>query len=64
MRVTYRFCAGLMVRERNWLEVYPYTGWGGNDSLPPLQEGQQFMPNDLLLKQVGPAHDRSTCLPA
>ncbi|KAK9833803.1 hypothetical protein WJX74_006318 [Apatococcus lobatus] len=42
---------GLMVRERNWLDVYPYTNWGGNDSLPPLQEGQQFMPADLLLKQ-------------
>lgn len=44
--------AGLMVQERNWLEVYPYTGWGGNDNLPPLQEGQQFLPADLLLKQV------------
>lgn len=46
------YSAGLMVRERNWLDVYPYTSWGGNDSLPPLQEGQQFMPADLLLKQV------------
>ena len=21
---------GLMVTQRNWLEVYPYTNWGGN----------------------------------
>ena len=44
--------AGLMVTERNWLEVYPYTKWGGNDSLPHLQEGQTFMPSHLMLKEV------------
>ncbi|KAL3140647.1 hypothetical protein ABBQ32_005213 [Trebouxia sp. C0010 RCD-2024] len=42
---------GLMVTERNWLEVYPYTKWGGNDSLPHLQEGQTFMPSHLMLKE-------------
>lgn len=42
-----------MVTERNWLEVYPYTKWGGNDSLPHLQEGQTFMPSHLMLKEVG-----------
>lgn len=41
-----------MVTERNWLEVYPYTKWGGNDSLPHLQEGQTFMPSHLMLKEV------------
>ena len=41
-----------MVTERNWLDVYPYTKWGGNDSLPHLQEGQTFMPSHLLLKEV------------
>ena len=44
--------AGLMVTERNWLEVYPYTKWGGNDSLPHLQEGQTFMPSHLMLNEV------------
>lgn len=44
--------AGLMVTERNWLEVYPYTKWGGNDSLPHLQEGHTFMPSHLMLKEV------------
>ncbi|KAL3158229.1 hypothetical protein ABBQ38_010482 [Trebouxia sp. C0009 RCD-2024] len=42
---------GLMVTERNWLEVYPYTKWGGTDSLPHLQEGQTFMPSHLMLKE-------------
>ncbi|DBA87673.1 TPA: hypothetical protein ACH3X1_004680 [Trebouxia sp. C0004] len=42
---------GLMVTERNWLQVYPYTKWGGNESLPHLQEGQTFMPSQLMLKE-------------
>lgn len=41
-----------MVTERNWLEVYPYTKWGGNDSLPHLQEGHTFIPSHLMLKEV------------
>lgn len=39
--------------QRNWLEVYPYTNWGGNANLPVFTEGQRFMPSDLLLHQVG-----------
>lgn len=38
--------------ERNWLDVYPYTNWSGNANLPPLQQGQAFMPTELLLKEV------------
>lgn len=38
--------------QRNWLEVYPYTNWGGNDSLPAFAEGQRFMPSELMLNQV------------
>ncbi len=41
-----------MVTERNWLEVYPYTKWGGNESLPHLHQGQTFMPSQLMLKEV------------
>lgn len=52
--------AGLMVTERNWLEVYPYTKWGGNDSLPHLQEGQTFMPSHLMLKEVSHLNFHST----
>lgn len=52
MKDLLRVRAGLMVTERNWLEVYPYTKWGGNDSLPHLQEGQTFMPSHLMLKEV------------
>jgi DNA topoisomerase IA len=41
-----------MVTERNWLDVYPWANWGGNANLPTFQEGQTFMPNELLLKEV------------
>ena len=41
-----------MVRERNWLDVYPYTTWGGKDVLPVFQQGQTFTPHELLLKDV------------
>ena len=44
--------AGLMVTERNWLDVYPYTNWGGNANLPVFTEGQRFMPTTLMLKEV------------
>ncbi len=48
-----QFAAGLMVMEKNWLEVYPWFKWGGNDNLPPFQVNQTFMPTELLLKEVG-----------
>ncbi|GAX84927.1 hypothetical protein CEUSTIGMA_g12348.t1 [Chlamydomonas eustigma] len=41
---------GLMVVERNWLEVYPYTNWGGKE-LPVFQPGQSFWPSELALKE-------------
>lgn len=44
--------SGLMVKEKNWLEVYPYSSWGGNANLPVLEEGQTFMPSHLMLKEV------------
>ena len=43
---------GLMVTQRNWLDVYPYTGWGGNANLPVFEVGQTFTPTALELKQV------------
>ncbi len=42
---------GLMVLERNWLEVYPWGNWGGNANLPTFHQGQTFMPTELLLKE-------------
>lgn len=44
--------AGLMVTQRNWLEVYPYTQWGGHVDLPVFAEGQRSMPSQLLLAQA------------
>ena len=43
---------GLMVTERNWLDVYPYANWGGNANLPVFQQGQQFIPQEIMLRQV------------
>ncbi len=43
---------GLMVVERNWMEVFPWARWGGNDNLPPFELHQTFMPTELLLKEV------------
>lgn len=42
---------GLMVIERNWLDVYPYTKWGGAEELPHFQRGETFMPAELSLKE-------------
>jgi DNA topoisomerase-3 len=43
---------GLMVTQRNFLDVYRYQGWGGTDALPLFQRGQQFTPAAIELKQV------------
>ena len=47
------YCTGLMVIERNWLEVYPYTKWGGNANLPVFRINERFIPTELLLREVG-----------
>lgn len=41
-----------MVKERSWLDVYPWVKWGGNDALPVFVEGQEFVPASLTLEQV------------
>lgn len=43
---------GLMVLERNWLDVYPYSTWGGNANLPALKQGDTFVPTELRLREV------------
>jgi DNA topoisomerase-3 len=45
-----RFPAGLMVTERNWLDVFTYATWGGNANLPHFVEGQTFQPSELALR--------------
>jgi DNA topoisomerase-3 len=40
---------GLMVTARNWLDVYPYTNWGGEGALPLFQQGQTFQPQEIKL---------------
>jgi DNA topoisomerase III len=43
--------SGLMVTERNWLEVYPYTNWGGGATLPALRGGESFAPAAVDFKE-------------
>lgn len=42
---------GLMVTARNWLDVYPYTSWGGTGALPLFQAGQTFVPSEIRLHE-------------
>ncbi|CEQ42489.1 SPOSA6832_04328, partial [Sporobolomyces salmonicolor] len=41
---------GLVIRERNYLDVYIYDKWTGNH-LPDFQPGEQFEPDELELKE-------------
>ena len=40
--------SGLMVLERNWLEVYPWAKWPGS-KIPALTEGEVISPRALLM---------------
>lgn len=39
-----------MVIERNWLNVYKYTSWGGSE-VPPMEPGSTFVPSELFLRE-------------
>ncbi|KAG6335258.1 hypothetical protein ID866_3833 [Astraeus odoratus] len=46
-----QFCAtGLIVLQRNYLEVYPYDKWTGKE-LPDFQEGEEFRPTACEIKE-------------
>ncbi|WBW74315.1 DNA topoisomerase III [Schizosaccharomyces osmophilus] len=38
---------GLIILERNYLDVYPYDKWTGTGQLPAYQVGEEIMPNML-----------------
>jgi DNA topoisomerase III len=42
--------AGLLVLERNYLEVFPYDNWTSHE-LPDFEEGEQFMPSICELRE-------------
>ena len=44
-------CTGLMVIEKNWLEVFPWISWGGNDALPRFDRNQRFLPESIRLHE-------------
>lgn len=41
---------GLVVLERNYLEVYPYDKWTGK-TVPEFEEGDEFMPTVCEIKE-------------
>ncbi|KAK1444368.1 hypothetical protein BgAZ_102740 [Babesia gibsoni] len=41
---------GLVVRERNWLDVYPYASWNGR-FIPAFTVGEEFLPQKILLAE-------------
>jgi DNA topoisomerase-3 len=47
---------GLLVRERNYLDVYPYERWESSQQLPDFTVGEQFIPTEatMLEGQTGP----------
>ncbi|CCA71076.1 related to DNA topoisomerase III alpha [Serendipita indica DSM 11827] len=42
--------SGLLVLERNYLEVFPYDKWSSHE-LPPFEEGEEFMPTICELRE-------------
>lgn len=42
--------SGLIVRQRNYLDVYVYDKWNGNQ-LPPFQQNETFVPTVLDLNE-------------
>lgn len=41
--------SGLVVYQRNYLEVYTYDKWSSHE-LPPFREGERFMPSVCEMK--------------
>ncbi len=41
---------GLIVRERNYLNVFPYDKWSDKE-LPDFEEGEEFVPSICELKE-------------
>ncbi|CAO1624119.1 unnamed protein product [Jaminaea pallidilutea] len=42
--------SGLVIHERNYLDVFPYDKWTGN-ILPPYQQGEEFKPHSCTMKE-------------
>ena len=43
--------SGLTVRERNYLDVYPYHKWTSTQQLPQFEVGETFEPGDANLRE-------------
>ncbi|KAI9852659.1 MAG: DNA topoisomerase [Thelocarpon superellum] len=42
---------GLIVRERNYLDVYPYDKWESSQPLPPFTLGEEFEPTEATINE-------------
>jgi len=42
---------GLVVLERNYLDVYPYENWHSSAMLPKFQMGEQFEPTEAMMNE-------------
>lgn len=43
--------SGLIVLERNYLDVYPYDKWTSSQDLPPFREGEVFEPTEARMHE-------------
>ena len=50
LRTIAHACTGLIVLERNYLDVFPYDKWSSKE-LPELREGQEFTPHACEVRQ-------------
>ena len=42
---------GVIVKERNYLDVYPYENWTGTVQLPKFSEGERFEPTEAMITE-------------
>jgi len=42
---------GVIVKERNYLDVYPYENWTGTVQLPKFTEGERFEPTEAMITE-------------
>ncbi|KAI9679814.1 MAG: DNA topoisomerase [Caeruleum heppii] len=43
--------SGLIVRERNYLDVYPYDKWESSQKLPQFRMGERFVPTEAKMSE-------------
>jgi DNA topoisomerase III len=44
------YLLGLVIIERNYLDVYPYENWSAH-SIPSFRQGETLMPSSLMMEE-------------